>query len=325
VYSLRADMGLFTDLSLDEAREAARDFGVDVASVEPLAAGSVNSNFRLTSTGGARFFARIYEEQREAGARAELQLLEALAAAEVPVARALRRKRGEGIALVGGKPFAIYPWVEGEILCLARVRPANTEQVGAALARLHRATGKLAELPDGRFRVEDLQGRLDRIERDGPAFAADAARIRERLNLHAGRRDPNLPAGICHGDLFRDNVLWSGWHISALLDFESASRGTFGFDLAVCLLAWCYGSRLEEGLAEAMLRGYDRVRPLEPAERESLPVEAAIAALRFATTRITDFSMRAPAGLPPERDYRRFLARLEAIEGGVLDALIAAM
>ena len=73
------------------------------------------------------------------------------------------------------------------------------------------------------------------------------------------------------------------------------------------------------GLVEAFLRGYGGVRPLGAEERNALKVEGAVGCLRFATTRITDFSLRAPPGQPPVRDYQRFLARFAAIEGGVLD------
>jgi homoserine kinase type II len=296
-----------------------------VASVEPLAAGSVNSNFVLTTSDGRRYFARIYEEQGAQGAEAERRLLEGLAEAGLPVVTPLRQEGAAAVTLVHGKPFAVYPWVDGAILCQQRVEPIHAEHVGAALARMHLATERVGSLPEGRFRIEDLRARLDRIDREGPRFGEDVAFIRERLAHYAPRRDPALPSGLCHGDLFRDNVLWDGDRIAALIDFESASRGTFAFDLAVCLLAWCYGASLEVPLASAMLRGYHAVRGLGSAEREGILVEGAIAALRFATTRITDFSMRAAEGQPPKRDYRRFLERLRALESGVLDAPLAAL
>ncbi len=91
----------------------------------------------------------------------------------------------------------------------------------------------------------------------------------------------------------------------------------------VTICAWCYGSGFELNLVEALLRGYHAVRPLVGAEVAALKVEGAIGCLRFATTRITDFSLRAAPGQPPVRDYRRFLARLSAIEAGELDSTIA--
>jgi homoserine kinase type II len=128
------------------------------------------------------------------------------------------------------------------------------------------------------------------------------------------------PRGVIHSDLFRDNVLWtSTGELLALLDFESACEGAFAYDVMVTIFAWCYSSRFELALVEAFLRGYHAVRPIRGSEVEALGVEGGVACLRFATTRITDFSLRAPAGTPPLRDYRRFLARLTALESGELD------
>lgn len=321
-------MGLFTDLSLDDARRLGAEFGIDVAKVEPLAAGSVNSNYRVTDTSGRRFFARVYEEQSAEGAKKELELLEGLAAAGIPTTRPVPRRSSSDaspVAAFRGKAFAMYPWIDGEILCQARVEEAHCEKVGAALAAIHVASPKLVRLGGGRFTVESLFGRLDRIERESPEHAAAAVRIRRKLEHYAGQRRLDLPAGVVHGDLFRDNVLWHAGEIAALIDFESASQGPFCYDLAVTILAWCYGSGWSAPLVGALLRGYASRRRLEPAERAAISVEGAIACLRFATTRITDFSMRAPPGKPPLRDYRRFLARLEDLERGALDDAVRAL
>lgn len=312
-------MGLFTALSLDEARGLGAEFGVDVAGVEPLQAGSVNSNYRLTDTGSVRYFARVYEEQDEKGAEVELRLLDELHGAGIPTTRPLA-SRGRSVATFRGKPFAMYPWIDGEILCQARVEEAHAERVGVALARIHMASPLVTPLGGGRFRIEDIADRLDRIERESPEHRSAASEIRRKLEYYAARRNLELPKGVIHGDLFRDNVLWRDGEIAALIDFESASHGPFVFDLAVTLFAWCYGSGFSLPLVRALLRGYASVRVIGVEEREGLLVEGALACLRFATTRITDFSMRAEPGQPPLRDYRRFLARLDEIESGVLDA-----
>jgi homoserine kinase type II len=151
------------------------------------------------------------------------------------------------------------------------------------------------------------------------------ALIRERLaHYEIARAQQAAPRGVIHSDLFRDNVLWAkDGQLAALLDFESACEGAFAYDVMVTICAWCYSSRFETELVEAFLRGYHAVRPIQGAEVAALKVEGAVGCLRFATTRITDFSLRAAPGQPPVRDYRRFLARLSAIEAGDLDGCFA--
>jgi homoserine kinase type II len=313
-------------MNLDEARAALESYDLDVAAVEALDAGSVNSNFALQTKSGERFFVRLYEEQDVDGARAELARLEKLYQSGVPTPPPRPRRDGTFVGLHAGKPVAVHPWVDGEILCFGRVTPAAAREVGRALARVHLCTPVLGRIEAGRFGLDGLRERLERVDRTDSSFAADTRRIRERIAFHAAKSPSSLPSGLIHGDLFRDNVLWrasgSSAELLALLDFESASAGAFIYDLMVCVHAWCYGQRFELGLARALFEGYRLERPLEPAELAAVVPQGALAALRFATTRLTDFSLRAPPGAQPKRDYRRFLARLDALESGAIAPII---
>jgi homoserine kinase type II len=319
---------------LADAQRYGRQFGLDVTAVDPLDAGSVNSNFRLRCSGALRVFARIYEEQGAAGARAELQLLCELAALGLPTTLPLRRPEGDPLVLHAGKPLSFYPWIDGLHLCNAWVSESKARVLGQTLARVHLASEQLSNVPEGRFGVNDLFTRLETIEASGPRFAADVKHIRERLTLTLAKRSTGLPSGLIHGDLFRDNVLWKPLgalgpgatpsdEIAALLDFESACYGAFVYDLMVCVLSWCYLGELAQEKARAMIAGYQSVRALTALELEHLPIEGAVACLRFATTRITDFAMRTPEGQQPARDYRRFLKRLAELEAGVLAGVLS--
>jgi homoserine kinase type II len=316
-------MALLTPLSLDEARELGRVYGVDLLTLEPLELGSVNSNFRARTRDGRLLFARLYEEQGEAGAAAEVALLAGLARAGVPVPEALPL---EGpLPAHRGKPFVAFPWIEGEIRCLRGVTAEDARAVGRALADVHRASDMVGRLGPGRFRPEDMMARLQRVERENlrASLMPDLERIRSLYGRLVPLRDAALPSGVVHGDLFRDNVLFGHGRIAALLDFESAFHGPFIYDLLVTVAAWCFRDAFELELVRAMVGGYESSRPLVEAERRAVRVEGALGCLRFAVSRITDFELRTAVGGTPGRDYRRFLGRLEAVEAGLLDAAFA--
>ena len=200
--------------------------------------------------------------------------------------------------------------------CQAGVTPADAARVGEALARVHVAgAGEPAE--GGRFGVEALRARLDRIGASGdPTFAPMVPALRASLEAAHGARDPALPRGLTHGDLFRDNVLWAeSGDVSALLDFESACEDAFAYDLMVTVLSWCFGDGLDVRLASAMREGYERVRRLTEREKEGLWAEGSFAAMRFTITRITDYAMRTGAAGPRVvKDWRRFARRFERLE-----------
>jgi homoserine kinase type II len=212
------------------------------------------------------------------------------------------------------RAIALFPWREGEILCQARITAEVAEKVGQKLAEIHQAGATFPEAKPGRFRIADLRVRLERVaEAEDPELRAMVPKLLDRLDRAERARDPALPHGIIHSDLFRDNVLWQGTTPVALLDFESACDGSYAYDLMVTALAWCYGSGFDETLARAMFRGYAKVRRPTTAELAALSNEGRIGALRFTVTRITDFEMRRGFGERVMKDYRRFFARHERL------------
>lgn len=291
----------------------------DFAAFEGIAAGSVNSNFAVEVSPRSpklpsRFFLRLYEEQDAEGACLEAALLTRLAASGVPTPAPLERRDGAWIGELAGKPAALFPWRAGEMRCQRSVSVGDAAAVGVALARVHVAAG-VGPFSPSRFDERALVERLERIAKASDAtLAAQAAPLHAKLAKWGRARDPDLPRGLIHGDLFRDNVLWSGGELVALLDFESASAGIFAYDLMVTLLAWCTGDRLEPDLARAMIAGYERERPLTRGERAGLLAEGCAASLRFAITRITDYAMRVTDGPRTLKDWRRFAQRLESLE-----------
>jgi homoserine kinase type II len=318
-------MATYTQLTLDQAREVGDAFGLDVAAVTGVPAGSVNSNYRLGLADKTPIFARVYEEQDRTGAEGEARLLDHLARHGVSTPSPLPRKDASGFTfalrvpssgdLGANRAVALFPWRTGEILCQSRVTPEVARKVGEKLAEVHRAGATFPEPRPGRFRVADLRARLQRIEQaEDSSLRAMAQPIRTALDRAEQARDPDLVHGIIHGDLFRDNILWENGHLVALLDFESACDGSWVYDLMVTVLAWCYGSDLDEPLARAMFRGYAGVRSLSTAELAALGTEGRIAALRFTVTRITDFAMRTSVGERVTKDYKRFWARHQRIE-----------
>lgn len=112
----------------------------------------------------------------------------ALGRAGVPVVECLPQADG------GGESFAVFPWLEGEILCQGRVTEAACGKLGAALARVHLTTPHVPRPSEGRFRIADLRERLNGVEQGGHRqYFDDIARIRERLSFYEAERNSWAP------------------------------------------------------------------------------------------------------------------------------------
>lgn len=283
-----------------------------------IEAGTVNTSYEVELESG-RYFLRIYEQQGEEGAVREGALLKHLVASGIPTPEPQTRADGSLVGRLAGKPAALFPWVVGEMRCQSAVDGPTAYAVGEALAKVHVAgwpsSTSAASGASGieRFGCEDLARRCAQIAASpdldaqplGPALKA-------AIEAAFARRAAGLPTGLVHGDLFRDNVLWSGPEsamIAALLDFESAQRGPFVYDVAVTIVAWAYRDAFDLAVARALVAGYTSVRPLASIERDAMKDEAVLACLRFTITRITDDAARIG------KRWQRFVARRTEIDG----------
>lgn len=293
-----------------QAFAAAFDLG-PLRSARGIEAGTVNTSYALAlGEPEAAYFLRIYEEQGDEGAAAEAALLLHLAEAGVATPCPVRARDGALVRTIAGKPGVLFPWVDGGMLCQRAVTPEAARIVGAALARVHLAgPAPGSPLGPGRFGPPDLVLRCDRVGSSRDAEARVLAEpLREAVRALAARRRTDMPSGLVHGDLFRDNVLWNGGRIAALLDFESAHHGPFAYDVAVTVLSWAYGDRLVPEIARAIVDGYRTVREFSDAERRGIFDETVLATLRFTITRITDEAIRVG------KRWQRFVERREAVE-----------
>jgi homoserine kinase type II len=306
-------VALYTPLTVADLGPLTQAYQVSIRQVTGLVAGSVNSNFVLELMDGSQLFLRLYEEQDAHGALAEAKLLHWLVAKGVPAVAPVRRQDGSSeIISIKGKATALFPWNTGSIRCLQTVTESDLEQVGHALAQIHVAGSPQPRA--SRFAIEQLIQRCKHIEdHASPELAPWGPKLSKLLvNLQDQLRH-FPPQGLCHGDLFRDNVLWNGNSLACLLDFESAAQGCFAFDMAVTMWAWCYTDQLEIPRFQALLRGYRQVRSWDKQDLESFYMQAQLAALRFTVTRITDYAMRSGQSANEQRDFQRFWARYQAL------------
>ncbi|MBS1122756.1 MAG: hypothetical protein H6Q90_4984 [Deltaproteobacteria bacterium] len=320
-------MGVFTQLDHAELAALAATFGLGtVTHAEPIAAGTINSNYSIETERG-RWFVRVNEGKAEVDVAWEARLVEALAKGGVVTPPPIAAGDGRPYALLAGthgKWVSVFPWREGRHLAAHEVTPELASQLGSELAALHRVGLELpASWRRGSIYDHDhLVARYQSFATHGdPALAHAIALLGEELSIlsAAAAIRGGATTGIIHGDLFRDNVLWQGARVVALLDFEQASGGSLAYDLAVCINDWCWTDGPRIDLAAALLAGYQQRRPLTVGDRAALPIEVRAAAARFTITRITDVYLARVDN--PDKDFRAFLARSEAWRGPALGQL----
>ncbi len=320
-------MAVYTEVS-DEALAAflaLYDIG-EAVSFKGIAEGVENSNFLLRTTKG-QFILTLYEKRVNAtDLPFFVGLMEHLSSRGVTCPQPVRNREGAALGTLAGRPAAIVTFLDGVWLRRPSVR--HCAEVGEAMATMHLAG---ADFPLRRANALSVAGwppllaaAAARADTVAPRLAEESAAELAFVEAHwpAG-----LPSGVIHADLFNDNVFFLGERLSGLIDFYFACNDAFAYDLAICLSAWCFEPDADFNVSKgrALISGYERVRRLEAAEVEALPVLARGAALRFMLTRLVDW-LNVPPGAkvmpknPLEyRDKLRFHQRVRSAADYGLD------
>jgi homoserine kinase type II len=223
----------------------------------------------------------------------------------------VRARNGEALGRLAGRSAAIVTFLDG--LWLRRPHVRHCEQVGEALARMHKAGADFALRRPNALSIDGWPPLFDtaRTRADEVAHGLADETAAELRALRAGW-PTDLPSGVIHADLFPDNVFFLGERLSGLIDFYFACDDFLAYDLGVCLNAWCFepdgGFNVSKGMA--MIEGYQRVRRLTEREVEALPVLARGSALRFMLTRLVDWLDVPPGALVAPKNPLEYRAKL---------------
>ena len=258
----------------------------------PASKGVENSNYfvRVASHRGPHeVVVTLLERPPNSGAML-VQLLDACAEAGLPVAPIIRNRDGSASDQINGKPTMVAPRLSGRHVVNPTVH--QCESVGRFLARFHKATFRLsAQAPEHPRNSTWLAQNAEFIQHHVPYCDFRLARdCVDSIGSMLHREDvKRLPRGVIHGDVFRDNVLFSERGLTGVLDFHHAAAGYWIYDLAVVANDWCNDNSgvLDSDRTLALLRAYHSVRPLTAMEVWFFPMFALYAATAFWLSRLT--------------------------------------
>jgi homoserine kinase type II len=306
-------MAVYTEVSDDELARFIASYNVGaLLSFKGIAEGVENTNYLLHTEAGP-FFLTLYEKRvAPDDLPFFLGLMEHLANAGIRCPTPVRDAKGQSLRQLAGRPAALVTFLEG--VWIRRPQVVHCAAVGQAMARMH-----LAGVNFGLHRANALGPAgwyplYARFKEHSDEIAPGlGATIEQELEHLAAHWPADLALGVIHADLFPDNVFFLGDQLSGLIDFYFACNDALIYDVAIALNAWCFESDHSFNMTkgQALLKGYQSVRSIEPQERRALPLLARAAALRFLLTRAHDWLHTSKQALVKRKDPLEYLRRLK--------------
>ena len=304
-------MSVYTTIETDELAGFLSNYSVGtLGDYEGISDGIENTNYFVNTRNGddGRFVLTLFEHHTFEQMQYYLGLMHHLTDHQVPSADPVADNNGNYVRMFKQKPAALVHRLNGGSIRETSI--AHCEQIGAAMGKMHSAGLTYeAHQPNPR----------------GPAWCTrtaeavyselsdeDVVILQAEVAFQKSNRDADIPRGVVHADLFRDNALWDGDTLSGIIDFYYACDDVLLYDVAVLANDWCTtrDAALDKDKVVALLQAYNRYRPFQRYEQQYWPAMLRAGAMRFWLSRLYDKHFPRPGELVHTKDPDEFRAIL---------------
>lgn len=247
-----------------------RHYGVDAVQLERLDT-ERDDSFRVTTADGYLVLKVAHPDDDPAVTDLQSAAMQRAGESGLPVQRLIRTRDGHATAIVEGRVARVLSWLDGDLLADRAPDEVQLVALGVALGRLSDALAGFEHPASHRVLAWDLQRTAALREYAADKQSRDVIDRYERVVAPALDR---LPHQVIHNDFHPGNLLVdpaTDKFVTGILDF-----GDVVYTARVCDLGVAIAYLVpEEGPvwrnAEALIRGFETIVPLQQQERDLLP------------------------------------------------------
>ena len=280
-------MSVYTRLTKEELEQLLSHYEIgNFIDIEGISEGITNSNYYLT-TSKNKYILTIFEEP-SLNLNYAIELMDILADKKIPCPTPIRTKKGEQVINLIGKPISIFTLLPGKTITNIIPSVNMCKQIGETLAKLHMHSKEHKKYDLG---LRDNSWFIRTAEKLNPVLNINDMHLIDKEILNQQDcLNKNLPEGVIHSDLFRDNAMFIGEELTGVIDFYYACNGYYLYDLAIITNDWCLKDNREIDFVrqDALIKSYNKIRKIEPIEKVMWPKVLRHAALRFWLSRLHD-------------------------------------
>jgi homoserine kinase type II len=282
-------MSVFTTVTQDQLSIWLKGYSIGtLIDLQGISSGIENTNYFVTTSHG-KYILTLFEKLSFSELPYYLNLMVHLSSHGVPCPSPIKNLENRFLGSLNDKPASLVTYLPGSQI--EHPVPEQCGHVGALLAKMHLSALSFPEKmnnPRGSKWRESIAPKLIPL-----LPLEDTTLLQKELQFQSMCQFKDLPQGVIHADLFRDNILFNNDTVGGVIDFYFACNDALLYDLAIAANDWCMTAdgKLNDANLLSLLRAYHYIRPLTSDEKNIWPIMLRAAALRFWISRLYDFHL----------------------------------
>jgi homoserine kinase type II len=279
---------------------------------EGILEGIENTNYKVT-TSQNNYILTIFEKRVEfKDIPFFINLKKHLAAKKFLCPKPVSDIQGKNINTLKNKSCVLVSFLNGKKV--TDITNTHCQQVGEVLASLHLQTKDFNEKRLNSMSYTEWKNIFLKCKNHLNQDFIHMLPIVEEELVYLKNHWPNdLPSGIVHADVFKDNVFFKKNIFSGLIDFYFSCNDFLAYDIALAINAWCFDEQnlFNKDRYQSLINGYESQRKLTNDEKKYFSVLLRGASIRILITRLHDQLFHLDNAFVKPKDPNEYLAILK--------------
>ena len=279
-------MSVYTNLDSKDVKSLLNKYNIGtLKSYKGIADGITNTNYFVNTTKG-KYVITIFEDISKSKVKKYLKLMNFFSEKNLCSPEIMLTKNEDILTDIKSKPCSIMQKLNGKT-----VVETNSElcgSIGRTIATFHCASKGFRKQIKNDRDIRWVEKSIDKIKNHVTADQMSILMLSKKVFKKLFNM--NLPSGMIHSDLFRDNVLANKNNIEGIIDYYYSFNGPFIYELAVIVNDWCVNKdgSINKNKYNNFIKNYNRIRKLSPSENKQLNNAMIASGLRYYLSRLID-------------------------------------
>ena len=279
-------MSVYTNLDSKDVRSLLNKYNIGIMKTyKGIADGITNTNYFVNTTKG-KYVITLFEDISQTKVKKYLKLMNYFSNKDLCSPEIMLTKDMDILTIIKSKPCSIMQKLNGKTITKTNSKLCGS--IGKVIGTFHCVSKdynqKITNDRDTKWVERSIERIKNHVSKEQMSLILYSSRVFKKLFAM------NLPHGMIHSDLFRDNVLASKDDITGIIDYYYSFNGPFIYELAVIINDWCVNQdgSINKTKYNSFIKSYNSVRKISSSEAKQLNNAMIASGLRYYLSRLVD-------------------------------------